>query len=83
MVVGYSEKDVSLSAAKLMFREMEVFGSLGCGLQDFPKVIDLAARSLLKVTEMVSHRFSLEDIEDGFGLLEAGDPSLLRGIVLL
>ncbi len=82
VVVGYTHKDVSLSGAKLMFREMEVMGSLGCGLQDFPRVIDLVARGLLKVGDMVSHRFSLEDINEGFRLLEGGDPSLLRGIVV-
>ncbi|MCJ2519875.1 MAG: zinc-binding dehydrogenase [Candidatus Thermoplasmatota archaeon] len=83
MVVGYTDKEVSFSGAKLMFREMEVRGSLGCGLHDFPKVIDLAAMGLLKVKEMVSHRFALEDINEGFRLLETGDPGLLRGIVLL
>lgn len=83
VVVGYTHKDVSLSGAKLMFREMEVMGSLGCGLHDFPKVIDLVARGLLKVSEMVSHRFPLEEINEGFRLLESGDPSLLRGIVLI
>lgn len=83
MVVGYTDKEVSFSGAKLMFREMEVRGSLGCGLHDFPKVIDLAAMGLLKVKEMVSHRFALEDINEGFRLLETGDPGLVRGIVLL
>ncbi|MFQ5838951.1 MAG: zinc-binding dehydrogenase, partial [Thermoplasmata archaeon] len=79
VVVGYTDKDVALSGAKLMFREMEVRGSLGCGLQDFPKVIDLAARGLVKVKEMVSHRFPLEDINSGFSLLDRGEPNLLRG----
>lgn len=82
VVVGYTDKDVVISGAKLMFREMEVRGSLGCGLQDFPRVIDLAARGLLKVKEMVSHRFPLEDIGEGFRLLEEGHPGLLRGIVV-
>ncbi len=82
VVVGYTHEDVSLSGAKIMFREMEVLGSLGCGLQDFPRVIDLVARGLLKVKEMVSHRFPLEAINEGFSLMERGDPSLLRGIVV-
>ncbi|MEE9164064.1 MAG: zinc-binding dehydrogenase [Thermoplasmata archaeon] len=82
VVVGYTDKEVALSAAKIMFREMEVMGSLGCGLQDFPKVIDLAARGRLKVREMVSHRFPLAEIENGFRLLETGDSHLLRGIAI-
>ncbi|MFQ6013391.1 MAG: zinc-binding dehydrogenase [Thermoplasmata archaeon] len=82
VVVGYTDKEVAFNAAKLMFREMEVMGSLGCGLQDFPRVIDLAARGRLRFQEMVSHRFPLEEIAEGFRLLERGDPSLIRGIVL-
>jgi 6-hydroxycyclohex-1-ene-1-carbonyl-CoA dehydrogenase len=82
VVVGYSDRKLALSAAKLMFREMEVMGSLGCGLQDFPKIIDLAARGRLKVQEMVSHRLPLAKIEDGFDLLERDDPTLLRSIAL-
>ncbi len=81
VAVGYTDQKVSLSAAKIMFREMEVRGSLGCGLQDFPRVIDLAARGLLKVKEMVSHRFPLPEINRGLALLEKGEPSLLRGLV--
>lgn len=80
VVVGYPEGDVTLNGAKLMFREMEVRGSLGCGLQDFPALIDLAGRGLLPVREMVSHRFPLEDIGEGFDLLEKGDSALLRSI---
>lgn len=82
VVVGYTDRDVTFSGAKLMFREMEVLGSLGCGLQDFPRVIDLVARGLLHVEEMVSHRFPMTDVNDGLGLLEAGDPSLVRGILI-
>ncbi len=83
VVVGYTSRDVALSGAKIMFREMEIVGSLGCGLQDFPRVIDLVARGLLEVEAMVSHKFALEEINDGFGLLERGDPGLVRGIVVV
>ncbi len=83
VVVGYTDQDVPLSGAKLMFREMEVRGSLGCGLHDFPRVMELAALHRIRVKDMVSHRFSLENIMDGFRLLEEGHRDLLRGIVVL
>ncbi|MCJ2520422.1 MAG: hypothetical protein LN412_05680 [Candidatus Thermoplasmatota archaeon] len=44
---------------------------------------DPETMGLLKVKEMVSHRFPLADINSCFRLLGKGDPSLLRGIVLL
>lgn len=81
VVVGYTDQDVILSGAKLMFREMEVRGSLGCGLQDFPRVIDLAARGLIDVGGMVSHRYPLEEVETPFSMLANGHPDLLRAII--
>ncbi len=82
VVVGYTTKDVSLSGARLMFREIEVKGSLGCPLQDFPAIIDLVARGRVDVAALVTHRYGLDDLEDGFAQLEKGDPSLIRALAV-
>ncbi len=82
VVVGYTDKEVTLSGGRIMFREMEVVGSLGCGLQDVSRVIELAERGLLRVEEMVSHRAPLEEVNDLLGMLDRGDPALLRGVVI-
>jgi 6-hydroxycyclohex-1-ene-1-carbonyl-CoA dehydrogenase len=83
IVVGYSHEDVKLNAGRIMFCEIEVKGSLGCGLQDYPRIIEMARHGKLKIKEMVTHRYKLEDINEGFKFLEKGDPSLIRSIVVL
>ncbi len=82
VVVGYTHKDISLNAGKIMFREIEIKGSLGCGLQDFPRVIDLVKHGKMDVKELVTHKFKLDEINEGFALLEAGEPSLIRAIAI-
>jgi len=83
IIVGYSHEEVKFPAGKIMFCEMEIKGSLGCGLQDYPKIIELAKHGKLKIKEMVTHRYKLEDINEGFKLMEKGDPNLIRSIVVL
>jgi len=80
VVVGYSSKEITIDAARLMFREIEVMGSLGCGPQDYPKVIEMVRLGKIRVKEMVTHRFPLEKINDGFAQLDKGDPTLIRAI---
>ncbi len=82
IVVGYSEKPASLNAGRIMFRELEVKGSLGCGLQDFPKVIDLVAQGKVRLDKMVTHRFGLDELNRGFGMLDAGAQGLVRAIAV-
>jgi threonine dehydrogenase-like Zn-dependent dehydrogenase len=82
IVVGYTHHDITINAGRLMFREIEIKGSLGCGLQDYPKLIDMARHGKIKVAELVSHQFKLEDIKKGFELLEKGDPTLIRAIAI-
>jgi propanol-preferring alcohol dehydrogenase len=81
--VGYSHEDVTLNAGKIMFCEMTVMGSLGCGLQDYPKIIQMIRHGKFKVKELVTHRFPLDDINKGFELLSKGAPELIRAIAVM
>ncbi len=82
VVVGYTDKDIVINAARLMFREIEIIGSLGCGLQDYPKLIDMIKYGKIKVKDLVSHKFKLAEINKGFELLEHGEPTLIRAIAI-
>lgn len=82
VVVGYSEKPATINAGRVMFREVEVKGSLGCGLQDFPKVLDLVARGKVDAKALVSHRFPIEKTADALALLESSAPELIRAVVI-
>jgi threonine dehydrogenase-like Zn-dependent dehydrogenase len=80
VVVGYCSHDVELSAGRIMFRELEVLGSLGCRPVDYPRVIELVRRGVIQLAPMVSHRFPLAEIERGLDALRRGE--LIRGIVV-
>ncbi len=79
VTVGYSPQDVLLSAARIMYREMEIFGSLGCRPVDYPKIIELVKMGKLKVKELVTHKFKLEDINTAFEVMRKGES--LRSVI--
>jgi 6-hydroxycyclohex-1-ene-1-carbonyl-CoA dehydrogenase len=83
VVVGFSDQNVTLSAGRLMFREIEVRGSLGCPLQDFPRLLELVRGGRLRVAELVTHKFPLERINEGLALLDKGDPTLIRAVAVV
>ena len=78
--VGYSPKPMELNAGRVMFRELEIVGSLGCRPVDYPRVIDLVQQGRVKVTELVNGRFSLDEIEDAFDFLRSGES--IRSVVV-
>lgn len=69
VVVGYSDQEVALNAGRIMYREMEIRGSLGCRPVDYPRVIELARSGRIQVAPLVTAHFSLEDINEGFDVL--------------
>lgn len=82
VVVGYSAEDIKLSAAKIMYFEMEVRGSLGCRPVDYPRLIELCRIGKIVVKELVTQKFPLEKINDAFDLLRSHDENALRSVVI-
>ncbi len=80
VLVGYSPETLPLNAGRVMFREIEIVGSLGCRPVDYPRVIDMARRGRIRVAELVTHRFPLDDIARAFDALRAGET--IRAIVV-
>jgi 6-hydroxycyclohex-1-ene-1-carbonyl-CoA dehydrogenase len=80
VVLGYTQHDVPFNAGRIMFREMEIVGTLGCRPVDYPKLIEMVRRGFVKVEPIVTHRFPLEEIEKAFELLREG--KALRSIVI-
>jgi 6-hydroxycyclohex-1-ene-1-carbonyl-CoA dehydrogenase len=72
-VVGYSDHSSSLNAARLMFRELDIVGSLGCRPVDYPAIIRMVASGALRVEPVVTHRFALEDINLALDILRSGE----------
>lgn len=79
VIIGFTNKDISLNAGRIMYREMEIFGSLGCRPVDYPKLIELCRVGKIKLKELVTARFPLDKINDAFDLLREGKG--LRSII--
>ena len=79
-VVGYCADPVTLALSKTMFYELEIVGSLGCRPGDYPELIELVRTGRVKLRELVSGRYALDNIFAGLDALRRGDG--LRGIVL-
>jgi 6-hydroxycyclohex-1-ene-1-carbonyl-CoA dehydrogenase len=80
VLVGYSPKSMSLHSGKVMFREMEVVGSLGCRAVDYPRVLELVRRGKIKVKELVTKKFPLEEINTALDYVRRGEG--LRSVVV-
>ena len=81
VVVGYSDQEVALSAGRMMYREMEIRGSLGCRPVDYPRVIELARTGRIEVASLVTARFPLDEINAGLDTLRAGRG--IRSVVVM
>ncbi len=80
VVVGYSDKPMTLEVSRVMYREMEIVGSLGCRAVDYPRVLELARQGKIKVRELVTAHFPLEEINAAFEALRRGEG--LRSVVV-
>ncbi|MBI4501753.1 MAG: zinc-binding dehydrogenase [Gemmatimonadetes bacterium] len=71
-VIGYSSEVAPLSVAKIMYHELEVVGSLGCGGKDYPEIIELVRTGILRLDPVVSGTVPLEEINAGLDNLRQG-----------
>lgn len=79
-VVGYTHETISVVAGKIMFKEIEVVGSLGCRPGDYVPLIRMAAAGKIDIRNQVTHRFALENIKQAFEVMKEG--ASLRSIVV-
>ncbi len=79
VLVGYTHEDILINAGRMMYREMEVLGSLGCRPVDYPKIIGMIQTGKIQLKPVVTHRLPLDKINDAFELLRKGES--LRTIV--
>lgn len=73
VVIGFSHEPVPINAAKLMFYELELAGSLGCGGGLYPEIVALVAAGRIDLAPIVSGTFPLERINEGFDRLRRGE----------
>ncbi len=73
VVVGYSEKPMTLDTRRVMYRELEVIGSVGCRPVDYPRVLELVRQGKIKVAELVTAKFPLDEINAALDTLRRGE----------
>ena len=78
--VGYTHHSVPINAGRLMFREIEIKGSLGCRPVDYPKIIEMVKTGKIQLKPVVTHKFKLEEIEQAFNSMRKGES--LRSIIV-
>jgi 6-hydroxycyclohex-1-ene-1-carbonyl-CoA dehydrogenase len=71
--VGYSPDTMTLNSGRVMFRELEVLGSLGCRPVDYPRVIEMVRQKRIRLTELVTHRFPLDQMNEALDMLRSGN----------
>lgn len=79
--VGYCPEEVALPFSRVMFFEQEIVGSLGCPREAYAPLLGMIADNRLKVSPLVTGRFPLARIGEGFDALRAGKG--LRSIVIM
>jgi len=79
-VVGYTSQNIIINPAKIMFFEQEIFGSIGCSLKDFPKILDIVKSGKINLNKLIANKYELEDINTALDELRAS--KVLRNIIL-
>jgi 6-hydroxycyclohex-1-ene-1-carbonyl-CoA dehydrogenase len=73
VVIGFCHEPVPVNAGKLMFYELEMAGSLGCGAGEYPEIVSLVATGRIQLDPIVSGTLPLERINEGFDRLRRGE----------
>ncbi|WP_353988104.1 alcohol dehydrogenase catalytic domain-containing protein [Ruicaihuangia caeni] len=76
------DKNVQLPGTQIIFKEQTIKGTIygSCNPRhEIPIILDLYAQGRIKLDELVSAQYALEDINEGFADLRAGKN--LRGVV--
>ncbi|MCH7883671.1 MAG: zinc-binding dehydrogenase [Planctomycetes bacterium] len=79
-IVGYTQEAISIIAGKIMFKELEIIGSLGCRPVDYIPLIRMIEQGLIDLKKLVTHRFSLDQLDKAFDVMKEG--LSLRSIVI-
>ena len=85
VIVGmaHHESDVSIPAQHLVSTERRLIGSFYGSCQpkiDMPKLLDLYTEGALKLDELITRHYRLEQINEAFADMEAGENA--RGVIL-
>ncbi|MDW8093377.1 MAG: alcohol dehydrogenase catalytic domain-containing protein [Nitrososphaerota archaeon] len=79
IIVGYGTEDFLAPSKRVMWYELDVLGSCNYRPSDIPVLLRLIADSEIRVTELVTRKYSLDDINVAYDVLAKGD--VIRALV--
>lgn len=79
-VIGYTNQNITINPAKIMFYEQEIIGSIGCPPVDYPKIVKLVQNGKININKLIAKKYALDDINQAFNDLR--ESKVLRNIVL-
>lgn len=79
-VIGYTNQNISINPAKIMFYEQEIIGSCGCPPRVYPEIIKLVEHGKLKLLPVINKKYPLDKINTAFDDLRKG--KVLRNIIV-
>lgn len=71
-VVGYSSSTMPLPLNRLMFFEYEITGSLGCRPVDYPRVVEMVRRGLVRLEPVITGSVPLDRVNEAAEDLRRG-----------
>lgn len=81
VMVGYSVDDVALPASRIMYRELDIRGSLGCRPVDYHSIVSLVDQGSLALEPLISHRYPINEINRAFDDMREGKP-IIRNLMV-
>lgn len=80
ILIGNGKIETSFNHSILLKKELDVYGSRN-SLNDFVPLIDLVSSGKVKIDNMITNEFELENVADAFNTLLNNDGSALKVII--
>lgn len=82
---GLDNQSITLTGLFVSQYEKVIKGSLfgsANAFHDIPNILRLWDEKQLKLDELVTHRFTLDQVNEGYEMMEAGGEGMVRGIIV-
>jgi L-iditol 2-dehydrogenase len=76
LLFAIPDKNIEIPNTDFWRNELSIVSSYGAAPQDLEEAIELIKNKKVKVKEMITHRFPLEEIQEGFNLVASARNSL-------
>jgi threonine dehydrogenase-like Zn-dependent dehydrogenase len=80
VVVSFTFEKVEVAINRLMWLELTLVGSRAYRPVDLRRVVGMVERGMVRLDKLVSHRFSLDEVNEAYSMLDEG--KVLRAIVV-